>query len=165
MTTDQKSTSDQILVAADLAALVDLTRELAALVTGTGVGRVALSTGNVHLEVDAAAPAGAAPAQAADVVVAAAPAGQIAAGPAEPPAEHPITAPLVGVCYLAPEPGKDTFVAVGDRVEAGTQLAIVEAMKMMNPIVADRAGTVAAVHAANGEIVEFGELLFTIGSA
>ncbi|MEV5438965.1 biotin/lipoyl-containing protein [Streptomyces sp. NPDC052682] len=105
-------------------------------------------------------PATAAPAPAAEPA-AGAPAAQPAdASPA--PAPHQVTAPLVGTFYRAAEPGADPFVAVGDLVEPGQQLGIVEAMKLMNAITADIRGRVTAVHPADGEIVEYDQPLFDI---
>lgn len=75
---------------------------------------------------------------------------------------HSIKSPLVGVFYRAPSPDKPPFASVGDRVEEGQTLAIVEAMKMLNQIEADRAGRIVAILPADGEAVEFGDLLFVI---
>jgi len=80
---------------------------------------------------------------------------------AEP--SHRVTAPLVGMFYRAPQPGAAPFVEVGDVVEPGQTLAIVEAMKLMNPIVADRRGQVVAIHAADGEVVEYDQPLLDLG--
>jgi acetyl-CoA carboxylase biotin carboxyl carrier protein len=80
---------------------------------------------------------------------------------AEPSIGDAVTAPLVGTFYLAPEPGAAPFVSVGDVVEAGQQLAIIEAMKIMNRIDAERAGKVVKILVGDGEMVEFGqELIF-----
>ncbi|WP_116949783.1 acetyl-CoA carboxylase biotin carboxyl carrier protein [Jiangella endophytica] len=75
------------------------------------------------------------------------------------PDTHALRAPLIGAFYRSPVPDADPFVEVGDRVEAGQTVAIVEAMKLMNEIKADRAGRVAAIHPANGQMVEFDEIL------
>ncbi|WP_340682684.1 biotin/lipoyl-containing protein [Amycolatopsis coloradensis] len=88
--------------------------------------------------------------------------------PAKPSAASPATetptirTPVVGTCYLAPEPGAKPFVAVGDVVERGRQVAIVEAMKLMNPIVADRAGRVTRILVADAEPVEYDQALIAI---
>jgi len=76
-----------------------------------------------------------------------------------------IKAPLLGTFYRAPKPGEPPFVNVGDRVEANTVVCIVEVMKLMNSVEAGVAGVVSAIHAANGELVEHGQPLFTIRSA
>ena len=73
-----------------------------------------------------------------------------------------VTAPLVGTFYRAPEPGAEPFVEVGSTVEADQTVGIVEAMKLMNPVKAGEPGTVAAIHAENGQMVEFGEPLIEL---
>jgi len=75
---------------------------------------------------------------------------------------HVITAPIVGTFYRAPTPDAEPFVKVGDVVEKGKTLCIVEAMKLMNEIEADIAGTVVAIYPQNAQPVEFGEKLFAI---
>ncbi|MFI6987606.1 acetyl-CoA carboxylase biotin carboxyl carrier protein [Nonomuraea wenchangensis] len=79
----------------------------------------------------------------------------------EPEAEEPheVRAPLVGTFYRAQEPGAKPFVEVGDAVVAGQQVGIVEAMKLMNPVVAEVSGWVTDVVAGDGERVEFGQPL------
>ena len=73
-----------------------------------------------------------------------------------------VRAPLVGTFYMAPTPGADPFVQVGDEVEPGQTLAIVEAMKLMNPIVADAAGVVTEVRVGDAESVEFDQVLILL---
>ena len=73
-----------------------------------------------------------------------------------------VRSPIVGTFYRKPGPDKDPFIRVGDTVEVGDVLCIIEAMKMMNQIEADRAGTVTAIHVADGEPVEFDQPLITI---
>src|ERR1700693_3697612 len=86
-----------------------------------------------------------------------------AALPATPRAgEHIVTAPMVGTYYSAPSPGAKNFVEIGDEVELGQVMCIIEAMKMMNQIEAEKAGTVQAILVKNGEPVEFGQPLFII---
>lgn len=75
---------------------------------------------------------------------------------------HVITSPIVGTFYRAPSPGAKPFVDVGATVKEGDQLCIIEAMKLMNEIDADRAGVVKAILVENGEAVEFGQPLFII---
>lgn len=77
-------------------------------------------------------------------------------------AGHAITAPLVGTFYRRPSPDADPFVEIGDVVVSGQPVALVEAMKLMNEIVADTAGTVVAIGPDDGEMVEFGQLLVEI---
>ena len=80
------------------------------------------------------------------------------------PAKHPgaVTSPMVGTAYLAPEPGAAPFVKVGDRVNKGQTVLIIEAMKVMNPIQAPVAGTVKDILIADGQPVEFGEAMLII---
>ena len=79
------------------------------------------------------------------------------------PAGHVVRAPMVGTFYASPSPDKPVFVSVGQQVKAGDTLAIIEAMKMFNPIEADVSGTVLKVMAENGQPIEFDEPLFVIG--
>ena len=78
------------------------------------------------------------------------------------PEGYILTSPMVGTFYLAPSPDADPYVEVGDRVERGQVLCIVEAMKLMNEIESDVAGVVLEVVPQNAEPVEFGEPLFSI---
>ena len=95
---------------------------------------------------------------------AAAPAASAAAAPvAKAKAnEHVITAPMVGTFYGAPSPGAKPFVEIGDEIKVGQVLCIIEAMKMMNQIEADKAGRVTSIMARNGDPVEFGQPLFVV---
>jgi acetyl-CoA carboxylase biotin carboxyl carrier protein len=76
--------------------------------------------------------------------------------------EHVVTAPMVGTFYGAPSPGAKSFVELGDEVKVGQVLCIIEAMKMMNQIEADKAGKITSVMAQSGDPVEFGQPLFVI---
>ncbi|HVK50798.1 MAG TPA: acetyl-CoA carboxylase biotin carboxyl carrier protein [Pseudoxanthomonas sp.] len=78
------------------------------------------------------------------------------------PEGHVMRAPMVGTFYTSPSPDKPPFVTVGQTVKAGDTLAIIEAMKMFNPIEADVSGTVQAVLADSGQPVEFDQPLFVI---
>jgi acetyl-CoA carboxylase biotin carboxyl carrier protein len=78
------------------------------------------------------------------------------------PSGHIITSPMVGTFYRAPSPGAKPFVEVGQRVEAGQTLCIIEAMKMLNQIETDKAGVIAAILVDNGQPVEYGQPLFVI---
>jgi acetyl-CoA carboxylase biotin carboxyl carrier protein len=89
------------------------------------------------------------------------------AAPAQPPASeesnlHTVTSPFVGTFYRAPNPDASAYVQVGDRVEKGQTLCIVEAMKLMNEIEADQGGVVATILVENGEPVEYGQALFKL---
>jgi|HubBroStandDraft_1064217.scaffolds.fasta_scaffold02717_3 acetyl-CoA carboxylase biotin carboxyl carrier protein len=76
--------------------------------------------------------------------------------------EHVITAPMVGTFYASPSPAAKAFVEIGDEIKIGQVLCIIEAMKMMNQIEADKAGRIASIMARNGDPVEFGQPLFVI---
>jgi acetyl-CoA carboxylase biotin carboxyl carrier protein len=95
--------------------------------------------------------------------------GQTVAPPPEaaPPVEegHVVKSPMVGTFYRSASPGAKPFVEVGDAVQQGDVLCIVEAMKLMNEIEADANGTIKAVIAENGQPVEFGQPLFIIAQA
>lgn len=106
-----------------------------------------------------AAPMMTAPAPAVQAAAPAAPAGEPAAAP---PKGHTITSPIVGSFYRSPAPGSPAFVEVGQRVNAGDTLCIIEAMKMLNQIESDKAGVVAAILVENGQPVEYGQPLFII---
>jgi acetyl-CoA carboxylase biotin carboxyl carrier protein len=84
------------------------------------------------------------------------------AAPKPKPNEHVITAPMVGTFYASPSPGAKAFVEIGDEIKLGQVLCIIEAMKMMNQIEADKAGRITSVMAQNGDPVEFGQPLFVV---
>ena len=73
-----------------------------------------------------------------------------------------VTSPMVGTAYLGPDPTSEAFVSLGSKVAEGQTLMIIEAMKVMNPIPAPRAGTVKDILVQNGQPVEFGQPLFVI---
>lgn len=77
-------------------------------------------------------------------------------------AGHRVTSPMVGTFYRAPSPGSPSFVDIGKDVEVGDTLCIIEAMKMLNPIEADRTGTIREILVENGHPVEYGQPLFII---
>jgi acetyl-CoA carboxylase biotin carboxyl carrier protein len=93
-----------------------------------------------------------------------APAAAIPAAPEPAPAAsgHVVKSPMVGTFYRAPSPSSPAFAEVGQTVKVGDVICIVEAMKMMNQIEADRAGTIEAILVENGEPVEFDQPLFSI---
>lgn len=86
------------------------------------------------------------------------------AAPAAPsvPAGHMVTSPMVGTFYRSPSPSAAAFVEVGSQVKVGDTLCIIEAMKILNTIESDKAGTVKAILKESGQPVEFGEPLFVI---
>jgi len=142
----------------------EFVRKLAQLLHETHLGEIELADGDKRVRVARQTVTVAAPA--AGPVAAAAPA---AAPTATPAAEadlgkHPgaVKSPMVGTAYLASEPGKPNFVAVGDKVTAGQTLLIIEAMKTFNPIKAPKAGTVMQILVANAHPVEFGEPLMIV---
>jgi len=94
--------------------------------------------------------------------VAAAP---VAAAPAEDavPEGHVVRSPMVGTFYRAPAPGSKNFAEVGQSVNAGDTLCIIEAMKLLNEIETDQVGVIKAILVENGQPVEYGEPLFVIG--
>jgi acetyl-CoA carboxylase biotin carboxyl carrier protein len=87
-----------------------------------------------------------------------------AAAPMPNAADHPgtVTAPLVGVAYLAPQPGDDPFVRVGDMISKGQTLLVIEAMKVMNQIRASRAGRLVRIFVDDSDPVEYGAPLMLI---
>lgn len=138
-----------------------LVRQLAELLDDTRLTEIEVQDGDRRIRVarNAAMPAHVvAPVAAAVASPAAAPPAP-AAAPA--PADHPgtIHSPMVGTAYLSSAPGAKPFVGVGDKVAAGDTLLIVEAMKVMNPIVSPRAGTVVALLVDNAQPVEFDQPL------
>jgi acetyl-CoA carboxylase biotin carboxyl carrier protein len=136
-------------------------RALADLLDETGLTEIEYESGDLRVRV-ARTVAGAVAAPAAMPAPAAAPAaGTPAAAPAD---EHPgaVPSPMVGVVYLAPEPGAANFVKVGDTVEEGATLLLIEAMKTFNPVRAPRAGRVTALLVGDSTPVEYGEPLVII---
>jgi len=75
-------------------------------------------------------------------------------GTSEGPVE---TAPMVGVFYAAPNPGEPAFIKVGQKLNAGDTIGIIEAMKIMNPVVATQSGTITEILVKNGEVIQFGQ--------
>ena len=93
-------------------------------------------------------------------VVEAAPAAAVAA-PAEP-VGHTVKSPMVGTFYRASSPGAKPFVEIGDTIKEGETICIVEAMKILNEIEADKSGTVTKILVDNGQAVEYGQPLYVI---
>ena len=89
---------------------------------------------------------------------------ETAAPAADAAASHPgaVTSPMVGTVYVAPEPGADPYVKIGDNVTEGQTLLLIEAMKTMNPIRAHKAGKVTHIFAQNASPVEYGEVLIIL---
>ncbi len=126
--------------------------------------RIARNSGTTQY-FTAAAPGFAAPAApAAAAPVAAAPVAAPASAPAAPAASsgHVVKSPMVGTFYRSPSPGSPSFIEVGKAVKAGDVICIIEAMKMMNQIEADKAGVIEAILVEDGSPVEFDQPLVTI---
>ncbi len=152
----------------------DLVRQLAELLDETQLTEIEVEDGNRKVRVvrkpaPAAIAAPAAPppaAPAAPPPAAPDPAGGDAAAtaPGHGLEDHPgaVPSPMVGTVYLAPEPGADVFIKVGQAVSEGDTLLIVEAMKVMNPITAPKSGTVKSILVENAEPVEFGQPLVIV---
>ena len=150
----------------DAAMAIDtaLVRELAELLAETGLTEIEVEDNHRKIRVSRAAPAAAAaqyaaPAPAADPAPAA-PAE--AAKPAAPDHANAVKSPMVGTVYLSAEPGSAAFVSIGQTVNEGDTLVIVEAMKVMNPIVATASGTVKAILVENAQPVEYDQPLVVI---
>lgn len=145
-----------------------LVRELAELLNETGLTEIEVEDDNRKIRVSRAAVSVAAPVHAAGPApVAAAPAPAAAAPVAPEPAAGPdmsnaVRSPMVGTGYLTPEPGAAPFITVGQAVKQGDTLLIVEAMKVMNPITAPRAGTITAILIETAQPVEFDQPLVVI---
>ena len=156
---------------------LDKIQRLLEIVADSGMAEVKVEEGDFRLTVRAQSRVEA-PAAAPQVVMAApaaapapAPAPAPAATPAAPaPAAEPgsganealVLAPIVGTYYAAPSPDADPFVKVGDRVEVGQTLCIIEAMKLMNDVPAEEAGTLTQILVSNAEPVQFDQPLFVI---
>ncbi|MFO7953375.1 acetyl-CoA carboxylase biotin carboxyl carrier protein [Thioalkalivibrio sp.] len=123
--------------------------------------RITRSAGGTAVAAPAPAPLPAAAPAAAAAPPAATPDGEAESAPEMD--GHRVTAPMVGTFYRAPSPGSKPFVEVGQTVEVGETLCIIEAMKMLNPIEADQAGTIRDILVENGNPVEYGQPLFIIG--
>lgn len=108
-----------------------------------------------------AAPVAAAPIAAVAAAPAAAPAAEAEAD-SDIPSGHQVTSPIVGTFYGSSAPGAKAFAAVGQSVSEGDTLCIIEAMKIMNQIEADKSGKIKAILAENGDPIEFGQPLFVI---
>lgn len=146
-----------------------LVRELAQLLTDNELTEIEVADGDRRIKVKrdpseiigaAAAPAvAAAPAPSAPPM----PGHEDVGAPAEEAAGHTVKSPMVGTAYLSPEPGADSFIAVGAPVKPGDTLMIIEAMKVMNPITAPEGGVIRKIMVADAQPVEFDQPLVVIG--
>ena len=144
-------------------------KKLIELLDESGIAEIEITEGEESVRISRyaqAAPAAPIAAPAPAVAATAAPAATPAAESvtASPPEEDGflITAPMVGTFYAASSPGAASYVQVGDRVNEGDTLCIIEAMKMMNQIEADVSGVIKSIRVQNGEPVEYGQTLFVI---
>ncbi len=148
-------------------------KKLIELLEESDIGELEIKEGEESVRISRSAGTPAVQPVVAPTVVAAAPAAAPVTGSAgEPVAEsrenaaplpgHVVKSPMVGTYYAAPSPGSAPFVEIGKQVKAGDVICIVEAMKMMNQIEADRAGVVEAILVEDGEPVEFDQPLITI---
>ena len=148
---------------------VDLVRQLAQLLDDTSLTEIEVEDGGRKIRIARKA-AAAAPVHysAPSAPAAATPATFLPSAPADTLAAAPVAAvnavksPMVGTVYLSSDPDSKPFVSVGDKVAAGDTLLIVEAMKVMNPILAPSAGTVKTVLVENGQPVEFDQPLVVV---
>ena len=148
-------------------------KKLIELLEESGIAEIEIKEGEEAVRISRM-PTGAAAAALAHHPIAALPMAQVEApkaaapAPAEAPAakpkpnEHVITAPMVGTFYASPSPGAKAFIEIGDEIKVGQVLCIIEAMKMMNQIEADKSGRVTSIMARNGDPVEFGQPLFIV---
>lgn len=141
-------------------------KKLIELLEESGIAELEIKEGEESVRISRHSPtsniqmATAAPVAAAAPAPAAAPAAEPVV--AEKPSGHEVRSPMVGTFYSAASPTAGPFVTVGQKVEVGDTLCIIEAMKMMNQIEADRAGVVKQILVENGQPVEFDQVLFII---
>jgi len=144
-------------------------KTLIELVESSGIAELEISEGEERVRITRSLPGNAPSAPAAPVTAPTAlvPSnGGSAAGTVQAPSEpegHVVKSPMVGTFYRSAAPGAKPFVEVGDAVQAGDPLCIIEAMKLMNEIEADQSGTVKAILVENGQPVEYGQPLIVIG--
>jgi acetyl-CoA carboxylase biotin carboxyl carrier protein len=139
----------------------DLVRELAEMLNDTGLSEIEVEDGDRKIRVSRTMTAIAAPVAAAPM--AAAPAAPVAVVEAAPAiSANALKSPMVGTAYLTPEPDAPPFASIGQQVKAGDTVMIIEAMKVMNPIVAPNSGTVTEIFVESGQPVEFDQPLMVI---
>ena len=140
-----------------------LLRELAAMLSANDLTEIEVEDGDRKIKVrrDAAPVMAYAPAPAAAAPAAAAPATAAEASPAAAPVDA-VKSPMVGTAFLSPEPGAKPFASVGDKISEGDTLLIIEAMKVMNPILAPKTGKIAQILIGDAQPVEFDQPLVVI---
>ena len=159
MATTPKKSAAKTVVASTEASFV---KELADILDQAGLAELEYETDAVAIRlsrVTTTAPVAAAPVAAAPIAIAE-PALDLPANPADHPGA--VKSPMVGTVYTAPEPDAPAFITEGATVTAGQTLFIVEAMKVMNPITAPKAGTVVKIFVQNAQPIEFGEALVIV---
>jgi len=144
-------------------------KKLIELLEESGIAEIEIHEGEESVRISRNTAAAAAP-----VAISTTPPAPVAAAPAIAPAAatpapteesiegHILNSPMVGSFYRAPSPGAASFVDVGSKVSVGDTLCIIEAMKLLNPIEADKAGTIKAILVENGQPVEYNQPLFII---
>jgi acetyl-CoA carboxylase biotin carboxyl carrier protein len=138
-------------------------RDLAELLTETGLTEIEIEQNGARIRVSRqSGVAMSAPVHVAHATSVSAPAASAEATAPKGPPAGAVTSPMVGTVYVAPEPGAQPFVKVGQTVKEGDTLLIVEAMKTMNPILAPRGGTVTEINVNDAQPVEFGQTLLVI---
>jgi len=142
-------------------------KTLIELVEASGIAELEISEGEERVRITRTVASGQqmyAPAPQQQIMTAPVAAAPVAA-PAAPAAEegHVVKSPMVGTFYRSPSPGSKQFVDVGQNVNSGDTLCIIEAMKLLNEIDADHTGVIKAILVENGQPVEFGQPLFVIG--
>jgi acetyl-CoA carboxylase biotin carboxyl carrier protein len=144
-------------------------KTLIELVESSGIAELEISEGEERVRITrtlASVQQSLAPAPQAIIATAAsAPQAPVAAEPAKPAVAegHVVKSPMVGTFYRSASPGSKAFVDVGQSVNSGETLCIIEAMKLLNEIEADQSGIIKAILVENGQPVEFGQPLFVIG--
>jgi acetyl-CoA carboxylase biotin carboxyl carrier protein len=143
-------------------------KTLIELVENSGIAELELTEGEEHVRISRASSVAAPVQHVYAAAPQAAPAPAAAAAPATPaapaaPEGHVVKSPMVGSFYRAASPGAKAFVDIGQSVNAGDTLCIIEAMKLLNEIETDKAGVIKAILVENGQAVEFGQPLFIIG--
>ena len=141
----------------------DLVRELAVMLNDTGLSEIEVADGERKIRVSRTMTAVAAPLAAAAVAAPAAiPAAAVAAPSASAISANAMKSPMVGTVYLTPDPEAAPFVSIGQQVKAGDTVLIIEAMKVMNPIVAASSGTVTEIYVESCQPVEYDQPLLAI---
>jgi len=152
--------STPVAAPAAYADLTEAVRQLVQLMRDGGIGQLDVRQGDLRISLKSTQMLDVERVATEPAVIAAPP---LSAVEIEPEAGgHVITSPMIGTYYSAPGPNERAFVQIGDRVEAGQTVAIIEAMKIMNEIVSEYAGTVTELLAKSGEAVEYGHPLIRL---